>query len=296
MNLSLLIFLFFIISSTVLCNSQDAYMDINETYSNQIALNIYIDESGKALITGYIENPEVLAELEFLRDVQYTFDSETHQLVCLTDRLTSKQAEVWKINLTITGYFTEFSATIYFPQAAKVSGIEISRDLNYYIVAEDESVAVEIQGFDINDPSLALNYKLMPSQPSEIEKYEVLIISLIISCALIFIFALALWKWRAKETIKADIREEEKEIVLTPEMQKVIETLNENERQIVNVLLKYNGKLTQAKIRHETGIPKSSLTGIINALERKKIINKIKYGRTNVIELSSWFLGKNKPK
>lgn len=293
MNLSFLTFLFFIINLAALSTNQDAYMDINETYSNQIALNIYIDESGKALIAGYIENPEVLAELEFLRNVQYTYDNETHQLICLTDGLTSKQAEVWKINLTITGYFTEFSATIYLPKVAKVSGIEVSRDLNYYIIAEDESLAVEIQGFDINDPSLALNYKLMPPQPkSEIEKYAVLIIS----CALISIFILALWKWRAKETIKGEIMEERREIVLTPEMQKVIETLSENERQIVNVLLKHNGKLTQAKIRHETGIPKSSLTGIINALERKKIVNKIKYGRTNVIELSSWFLGKNKQK
>ncbi|MEM2989645.1 MAG: hypothetical protein QXQ02_00500 [Halobacteria archaeon] len=295
MKLPFLIFLLFISSAIVLCVGQDTRMYINETYSSQIALNIYIDESGKALITGYIENPEVLAELEFLKDVKYTFDSETHQLICLTDRLTSKQAEVWKINVTITGYFTEFSATIYLPLTAGVSGIEVSKDLSYYINTEDESLAIEIQGFDIDDPNLALNYKLAPSQPQpklEIEKYAILILGGLISI-LISIFALALWKWRGKESL---LEAEGEEIVLTPEMQKVIETLNENERQIVNVLIKHKGRLTQAKIRHETGIPKSSLTGIIYALERKKIVNKIKYGRMNVIELSSWFLGKNKQK
>lgn len=292
MNLSFLILLLFISSAIALRAGEDIQVDINETYSSQIALNIYIDESGKALITGYIENPEVLAEIEFLKDVKYTFDNETHQLICLTDRLTSKQAEVWKINLTITGFFTEFSATIYLPLTARVSGIEVSKDLSYYINAENESLAIEIQGFDIDDPNLTVNYKLLPSQPQsklEIEKYAILILGGLIS---ISIFALAIWKWRAKESPGV----EGEDIFLTPEMQKVIETLNENERQIVNVLLKHKGRLTQAKIRRETGIPKSSLTGIIYALERKKIVNKIKYGRTNIIELSSWFLGKNKQK
>lgn len=122
----------------------------------------------------------------------------------------------------------------------------------------------------------------------------------LIAIAGIALLAFGFWRWRAgleenegeeilvlKETALFD-----RDIVLTPEMQKVFETLSENERQIVNALIKNKGKLTQAKIRIETGIPKSSLTGIIYALERKKIVNKTKYGRTNVIELSSWFLNK----
>ncbi len=292
--LQFLIFFFFS-SAIVLCAAQDneiAY--INETYSSQIALNIYIDESGKALIAGYVENPEVLAELEFLKDVQYTFDSQTHQLICLTDKLTSKQAENWEVNFTITGYFTEFSATIYLPQTARLSKIEVSKDLSYYINAENESLAIEVEGFDIDDPSLAINYKLAAPQPKlVIEKYSIFIFITV----LISILALGFWKWRGKQKEgESFLKTESEEVVLTPEMQKVIETLNENERQVLDVLLKHKGRLTQAKIRHETGIPKSSLTGIINALQRKKIVNKIKYGRVNVIELSSWFLGKNKQK
>jgi uncharacterized membrane protein len=299
---SFLLFLLFLSSAVAICTGQDNEIaqvninDINETYSSQIALNIYIDESGKALIAGYIENPEVLSELEFLKDEQYTFDSETHQLICLTDKLTSKQAQIWKINFTLTGYFTEFSTTIYLPQTARLTRIEASKELSYYINAENESLAIEIEGFDINDPNFTVNYKLaaatQPQPKLEIEKYIILILSG--SGILIAIFAL--WKWLEKQQEEIPEVPKEENIVLTPEMQKVIETLNENERQIVEVLIKHKGRLTQAKIRYETGIPKSSLTGIIYSLERKKIVNKIKYGRTNVIELSSWFLGKNKQK
>jgi uncharacterized membrane protein len=89
---------------------------------------------------------------------------------------------------------------------------------------------------------------------------------------------------------KREIQIEKKEIQPTSEMQKVIETLSENEKVIVNALLKEGGKLTQANIRRETGIAKSSLSGILNALQRKNMIKKREYGRTNLIELSSWFL------
>ncbi len=64
----------------------------------------------------------------------------------------------------------------------------------------------------------------------------------------------------------------------------------ENEKAITNLVLKKGGSVTQADIRYETGIPKSSLSGIINALKRRNIIKKREYGRTNVIELSEWFL------
>ncbi len=59
---------------------------------------------------------------------------------------------------------------------------------------------------------------------------------------------------------------------------------------IIGLLLKNGGSATQADIRYKTGIPKSSLTGLINALKRRSIVKKHDYVRTNVIELSEWFL------
>jgi uncharacterized membrane protein len=85
-----------------------------------------------------------------------------------------------------------------------------------------------------------------------------------------------------------------KNIRITGEMQKVIETLSEKEKSIILLLLRNGGSATQADIRYKVEIPKSSLTGIINALNRKNIIKKREYGRTNIIELSEWFLSENK--
>jgi uncharacterized membrane protein len=84
------------------------------------------------------------------------------------------------------------------------------------------------------------------------------------------------------------------EIRITGEMQKVIDTLSDKEKAIILLLIRKGGSATQADIRYEVEIPKSSLTGIINALNRKNIIKKREYGRTNIIELSEWFLSENK--
>jgi uncharacterized membrane protein len=61
-------------------------------------------------------------------------------------------------------------------------------------------------------------------------------------------------------------------------------------------LLRNGGSATQADIRYEIMIPKSSLTGILNALKRRNIIKKREYGRTNIIELSEWFLSERELK
>jgi uncharacterized membrane protein len=82
----------------------------------------------------------------------------------------------------------------------------------------------------------------------------------------------------------------EEGIKITGEMSAVMETLNSRERAVLTILIEHEGLMTQADIRYETRIPKSSLTGIILSLERRKLITKKEEGRTNVIALSEWFL------
>ena len=83
-----------------------------------------------------------------------------------------------------------------------------------------------------------------------------------------------------------------KEIEVSSEMAAVIETLTPRERTIIQALIDAGGKMTQADLRYETRTPKSSLSGILLSLERRKLITKKEWGRTNVIELSEWFLSK----
>ena len=81
-------------------------------------------------------------------------------------------------------------------------------------------------------------------------------------------------------------------IVVSSEMEAVIQTLTARERAVMSALIDHGGRMTQADIRYETGTPKSSLTGILISLERRKLVSKKEWGRTNIIELSDWFLSK----
>ncbi|WP_348303135.1 helix-turn-helix domain-containing protein [Methanothrix sp.] len=60
----------------------------------------------------------------------------------------------------------------------------------------------------------------------------------------------------------------------------------------METLIKHGGRTTQAEIRYETGLPRSSLTMVLVSLERRNLITKKEWGRTNVIELSESFFSK----
>ena len=81
-----------------------------------------------------------------------------------------------------------------------------------------------------------------------------------------------------------------KRIQLSREMEAVIQTLTHREQAVISTLVEHGGRMTQAEIRYETKTPKSSLTGILISLERRKLVTKKEWGRTNIIELSEWFL------
>jgi uncharacterized membrane protein len=81
-------------------------------------------------------------------------------------------------------------------------------------------------------------------------------------------------------------------IAISSEMEAVMQTLTARERAVMSTLISHGGRMTQAEIRYETGTPKSSLTGILISLERRKLVIKKEWGRTNIIELSEWFLSK----
>ncbi|MFQ6120515.1 MAG: helix-turn-helix transcriptional regulator [Methanosarcinales archaeon] len=296
----------------------------NDTfYSNQVILNIYINESGRSLITGYVENL-TLANLQFLNS-EYIFDKDTNQLYAVTDSLTWKYADVWKINLTLIAYYSEFNIVFYFPKNTIITKINRSSGLTNIITTKDGILSVEFYGFNTVDPAILINYKQSAEDlkvlnttlseentPKDNNNFIKPFVALIIFILLIlFVILYIIRKTREKSLEKSIDRnpratkipeipfKDKKEIdtnkiEVTSEMKKVMETLSDRERAIVDLLIKENGSLLQSKIRYETEIPKASLTGIIYSLERKKIIKKKKYGKTNKIELSEWFLSKNK--
>lgn len=275
---------------------------INE---EQVLLNGYVDNSGNVLLTGYA-TPGSLPYMTFLNDTQYTFDNNTNQLYAVTDALTSKSADTWSLNFSLEGYYSDYSVTFDFPAGSQVTKIEVPPELNYQVQVKADSLTLSVHGYRVISPWIKADY-ILPDVPvqSNYPFTYVLVVSLIIVLIAAFVF----YRHRMQKKTVPEKKEshgqetgvipekkpETKEIRITGEMQKVIDTLSDNEKAIISILVRNGGSATQADIRYETRIPKSSLTGIINALKRKNIVKKHEYGRTNVIELSEWFLSEKEP-
>ncbi len=93
---------------------------------------------------------------------------------------------------------------------------------------------------------------------------------------------------------KTPSTEEKDKIKVTARMQDIIQTLTSRENDIVDLLIKNNGRLTQAEIRHFLKIPKATISRDIRTIEQKKIIETIKIGRSKDVLLTEWFLDKKR--
>jgi len=284
-------------------NSMHAQETINE---GQLLLNGYVDISGKVLLTGYA-TPESLSEMPFLSGANYTFENNTNQLYAVTDILTSKNEDIWSLNFSLDGYYSDYSVTFYLPAGSKITWLEIPPELSYQLQVREDSLALSVHGYRVVSPWIKVDYKLPAEAPAQSKGLIDSVIPVLLIVMLIAGAAFVFYRQRRqKGTVITEEEEspeletkgnpETKEIPITSEMQMVIDTLSDKEKAIVVLLLRNGGSARQADIRYEIGIPKSSLTGIINALKRKNIIRKHEQGRTNLIEISEWFLSEKEPK
>ena len=304
MKLSLLQLLIVIIAATTPAvgyyNSSDYYA-VNESYFKELILNIYIDEAGRAVVTGYVEYEDI-DSLTFLKMSEYLYENDTKQLYALTNALTWKYGENWEINFTTCGYYRKYHTIFYLPDSVRLRSVKCSEGLEYFVTVSNESLVIDVHGYEVNNPIITIEYQ-QPFKETGGEgpsfNFGYLYLPIIITLsALTLVLGISLAKMKVREDARgmeaATVKRAE--IELTPEMGRVMETLTDREQAIVKALIKHSGEMTQADLRYETGIPKSSLTGILRTLERRKIINKKEWGRTNVIELSEWFLTKKERK
>ncbi len=378
--------------------------------ASRLVLNVYLDGTGKALVTGYVEDPD---GLPFLNSSQYSYENETAQLYALTNALTRKEGDTWTLTFVSPGYYEDYRVTFYLPSDFLVKNISSSQGLEHLLSASNDSLALDFQGYDVQDPVASIEYQqpletgVPPSPRVWIPVFQSSYLLPLLLILIVGAVAAFLWRYkvlhpqkpaqpmngieksvRAKESglsneetisteppnyekhaeesnaeigeaaVPADIPSEEVEtpeettaeteipteipapskqlsespqqyeedlssepketedvdeeektnaeaeaevqlsrlpaekIEISSEMAAVMETLTPRERAILQALIDRGGRSTQADLRYETRTPKSSLTGIIYSLERRKLVIKKEWGRTNVIELSEWFLSK----
>ena len=336
---------------------------------NHLILNVYVDDAGKCLVNGYIEDPGSLA---FLNSSEYTYEEDNRQLYAITNALTSKSKDSWKASLESAGRSDECRIIFYLPEGAKLNGVNSSAGLTYQVYAANRSVVVEAQGHDIMNPVVDIEYTLqledkslagtdMESGSAGGSSYltaAMLILLFSVFCLLIFL------RWpgyrstkqkkssrpiapvldskapgpeqldlssllvqqsmadpnqaasalidsdddgdggdgdgdasgkgsdRMQECSVAYLQDErqEEETELDRVIYAVMDTLTDKEQAIIKGLLQHGGSMTQRDISYEMNISKSSLSGILTSMERRKLITKSGKGRTNVIELSERFL------
>jgi hypothetical protein len=75
-----------------------------------------------------------------------------------------------------------------------------------------------------------------------------------------------------------------------PGIEDILKVLKPDERRVVEVLIKNNGKMYQKDLRWETGYTRLKIHRIINRLVERKIVRKRSVGNTNEIVIEDWIL------
>ena len=128
----------------------------NATFGQGLSLNVYLDSSGKALVTGYAEN---VSDLEFLNTSQFRFENDTRQLYALTDGLTTKVGDLWTIRFDARGGFDDYHVTFYLPSDVRLVMINTSNGLGYLLSASNESLVADVQGYEVSNPAISIQYQ-----------------------------------------------------------------------------------------------------------------------------------------
>lgn len=292
-----------------IASSQEGLVDTEVL--NQLVLNIYIDDAGRALINGYIDDPGALT---YLNSSEYTYEDDSRQLYAITSALTSKSRDNWTLNFESEGIYDEYQIMLYLPENAKLRWVNCSFGLDYLVYAANESVIAEVQGYNIIDPAVNIEYLLPLAEASGAEAETVtgndagylhmgLALFVLLAAGFgILIFLLRSRMASTKSELSApaerhintdnsaiSLKEDIEGSSRISEITAVMDTLTDREQSVLRALLKHGGSMTQKEIGYETDISKSSLSGILTSLEKRKIITKKGKGRTNVIELSKRF-------
>lgn len=358
-------FLFFLIAA-IMASGQE--IDVKAAGKN-LSLNVYLQDTGQALVVGFAEDPRGMI---FLRPTQYTdpaaaqyaswyrYDNDTRQLYALTDALTFKQGDTWRLVLPCPGFYGEYRVIFHLPGDLRLGRINSSEGLKYMVSASNDSLVVDAQAYGIRNPSIAIEYQQPLAEGASLEEisgtgssgaYSILPVMGAISALVLVIGSAFVFMMRTRrkeretgenDTHKAggslgaelpdvsnsieatrslqdvsnsgsnrfvDNSKEEAEpgevlsmtslpedmlgdkmmaraIVVGSELNAVLETLTPRERSIMETLIKHGGRMTQMDMRYETGVPKSTLTMVLISLEKRNLVTRKEYGRTNVIELS----------
>lgn len=158
----------------------------------------------------------------------------------------------------------------------------------------NDAIGVEKINIEPNQ-TLDLEIKLDKTIVNLPKKTDYGLIAILVLILLVIIFFI--WYFKLFKKIKKLEKEEKKEKKEIKELKgervkDITKTLNSKEKKIIGFLLENNNQSSQAKVRHNTGIPRTTLARSLKNLEAKNIVSTQKIGKMVKIKLTDWFLGK----
>lgn len=128
----------------------------NLSAGQKLILNVYLDKTGKALVTGYVQD---ISDLPFLNASQYRYENDTLQLYALTDALTRKDGDLWNLKFESWGTYDDYHVTFYLPSDLMLKRINVTQGLEYLLSASNQSLVADVQGYEVQDPRVFFEYQ-----------------------------------------------------------------------------------------------------------------------------------------
>ncbi|MBS3802621.1 MAG: winged helix-turn-helix transcriptional regulator [Candidatus Thermoplasmatota archaeon] len=238
--------LFILINSSVLIASSDYYAD----------LTIKVDTAGFVTIDGYSNYPDLLIE----NTQMYTF----------------KDQNLWLLNITKNGNFSDFTFTLVLPQGSLINYIKSSANIR---IKENQGGLI-VEGFGKNaNLSILVQYQLeknIATFETNNNLFNIVLVGIILGLIVLFFIIYYIEK-NQKSLIKNKSSN-------TFNIQN-IKGLNDRQKDIMNLLQKSKIPLTQTEIQKELDISKAAVSRNVRRLELKDLIEKEQIGMSNLIRL-----------
>ena len=182
-----------------------------------------------------------------------------------TNELTYKAKSYWLFNLTIPNKLSEFVIAIKLPQGATLNYVN---NANLSLSSEANRVVIKRVGSN-SSISIIAQYQL----PEQQQQQNWVVTAAAIIATLLLFWAVMFFAGRAGKH-----RHQTKHL-------SYIDGLPARQREIVQLLQKAGGRLTQKQIEQHMSIPKSSVSRNIDSLSRKGIVKKESLGLSNTVSL-----------
>ncbi len=124
--------------------------------AQQLFLNVYVDDTSanKALVVGNVDD---ISGLPFL-NASDQIHQDNGQLYAVCDSLLKRDGSGWMLEFPVIGHFDEYHAVFYIPGGFKFQEIDCSQGLEFLSTTYNGSLVLDVQGYDLDDPAVALSY------------------------------------------------------------------------------------------------------------------------------------------